>query len=595
MKQCTQLYSTPDEKKTKPVQIATLSFSIGLLALFCASATLLVWRVSRTRMPNQTTISDVNVSRKTPAEAIELLTAARIQVPEHQVTLTYEQLEVSSSSSELKARYKIEDAVAAAKRNPSDSHGLGGLIADIQYFFTPYSGALQLSYDQEALQAQMQELEKQLDTPARPPQAELKAGKVVVFAGELGKAVDYAQTEQAVTEAAIRQEFTTPAVVVETGTILTPEQVAMVTTEAEKLKGKSLKVSAELFSKRVSDAQLISLLTLSRELESKNTTELLNTWQEEIKRDPQDPVLKIDSATQKVLKFVPPRSGRQLDLAPTRHELRQALEKLLSESDTKTAEVKLAVIEQAPEKSLASTNQLGITERIGFGDSYYAHSIPNRIHNVAITAERVNNVLIMPGEEFSFNKTLGEVSASTGYRSAYVIKNGRTELGDGGGVCQVSTTVFRSVLNAGLDVTLRLPHSYRVSYYELDSKPGVDATVYAGNVDFRFKNDAEHAVLLHTVNDPKKLYMYTELYGTSDGRMTEITDHKTWNYRAPPPTQYIDSAELPPGKLQQVDWSAAGISASFKHIVRDKDGHVRSEKIYTSNYKPWSAKYLRGI
>jgi vancomycin resistance protein YoaR len=76
-------------------------------------------------------------------------------------------------------------------------------------------------------------------------------------------------------------------------------------------------------------------------------------------------------------------------------------------------------------------------------------------------------------------------------------------LGDGGGVCQVSTTLFRSVLDAGLKVTRRLPHSYRVSYYELDTKPGVDATVYAGETDFRFINDTDHHILIHAEADSK--------------------------------------------------------------------------------------------
>jgi vancomycin resistance protein YoaR len=254
-------------------------------------------------------------------------------------------------------------------------------------------------------------------------------------------------------------------------------------------------------------------------------------------------------------------------------------------ADTKTTE---------PEISLEKTNNLGIKERVGYGNSEYDHSIPNRIHNVAITTDRVSNIILAPDEEFSFNKTLGEVSSRTGYRTAYVIKNGRTELGDGGGVCQVSTTLFRSVLNAGLEVTRRLPHSYRVSYYELDTKPGIDATVYSGDVDFRFKNDTGHHLLIHGQADSENLTMYYEIYGTSDGRTAQIVDHKVWDARPAPAPQYFDDPELPVGTTKQIDFATGGIKASFKNIIKDKNGDLIREEEYFSNYRPWSAKYLVG-
>jgi vancomycin resistance protein YoaR len=201
---------------------------------------------------------------------------------------------------------------------------------------------------------------------------------------------------------------------------------------------------------------------------------------------------------------------------------------------------------------------------------------------------------VAPGEEFSFNKTLGEVSANTGYRPAYVISGGQTILGDGGGVCQVSTTTFRAALNAGLNITRRVAHSYRVSYYELNQKPGIDATVYAGNVDLRFINDTGHYLLITGETDSENLYMKIEIWGTSDGRKAEIVDHKTWGYVPPLATQYIPDPNLPPGVKRQIDWSVAGIKASFKYVVRDKDDNLIREAEYLSNYQPWAAKYLVG-
>jgi vancomycin resistance protein YoaR len=116
------------------------------------------------------------------------------------------------------------------------------------------------------------------------------------------------------------------------------------------------------------------------------------------------------------------------------------------------------------------------------------------------------------------------VSQKTGFKPAYIIQAGRTVLGDGGGVCQVSTTLFRALLDSGLEVTKRKQHSYRVSYYELDRQPGFDAAVFSGETDLRL-NDSPEYVLLHFSADREK-YMFVEIYGTSDGRQPKSLDMK---------------------------------------------------------------------
>jgi vancomycin resistance protein YoaR len=243
--------------------------------------------------------------------------------------------------------------------------------------------------------------------------------------------------------------------------------------------------------------------------------------------------------------------------------------------------------------TIDKVNELGIEERIGRGESYYAHSIPNRIFNVGLASDRINSALIAPGEEVSFNKLVGEVSAATGYRSAYIISQGRTVLGDGGGLCQVSTTLFRAAMNAGLPILERWGHSYRVSYYEQNSSPGIDATVIAPSKDFRFKNDTPGHILIQTINDPKNLHLVIEIYGTSDGRVASVTEPKVWGITPPLPTVYQDDPSLPSGTMKQVDWSASGARASFEYKVT-RDGETLQDQTFSTVYRPWAAVYLRG-
>ncbi len=245
-----------------------------------------------------------------------------------------------------------------------------------------------------------------------------------------------------------------------------------------------------------------------------------------------------------------------------------------------------------PEITLAEANNNGIEELIGVGISDYSHSIPSRIHNVILAASKFNGVLVPKGKEFSFIETIGDISSNTGYQPAYIIQNGRTVLGDGGGVCQVSTTIFRAVLNSGLPITERYAHAYRVGYYENDSEPGFDATVFAPNVDFKFKNDTPADILIQTEVDEENNILTFKFYGKKDDRKVEISPVVLWDVAPPPEPLYEDDPTLPSGQIKQVDYAAWGGKSRFTYrVTKGKD---IAEEIFTSSYRPWRAVFLRG-
>lgn len=385
----------------------------------------------------------------------------------------------------------------------------------------------------------------------------------------------------------------------------TPEKTELFLNRAQQYLGESIIVKAnqKIYDQKLSDEQLLSFLEYPDKINATRISELIENWKELINIEPQEPSLRYNSNTLVVSEFTPPLDGQALDIDQTTLNIISAIEKFelnrLGDHDSKNntddqVGAQLAIKTTKPKSELASTNEIGINELIGFGESFYAGSIPSRIHNVSLATQRVNNIIIKPGEEFSFNRTIGDISSATGYQQAYVIRNGMTELGDGGGVCQVSTTLFRAVLNAGLEVTKRLPHSYRVGYYEQNNQPGIDATVYSGEVDFRFKNDTNFPILIHGKSYPEKQYMTYSIFGTNDGRTSEIVDYKSWGYTNPPPPVYIVDTSLPAGSKRQVDWSAPGLNTSFSNIIKNSGGEIVRTDTYISKYRPWSAKYLVG-
>jgi len=235
----------------------------------------------------------------------------------------------------------------------------------------------------------------------------------------------------------------------------------------------------------------------------------------------------------------------------------------------------------------------GITHVLGVGTSKFSGSINSRVHNLALAAEKINGTLVAPGEEFSFLKTVGPISSFSGFQTAYIISQGRTVLGEGGGVCQTSTTLFRAMLNSGLPITARYPHAYRVGYYEQDAKPGLDASVYYPSLDLKFRNDTSKYILIQSEVDKKNYTMKFYLFGTKDGREVEITEPELFGYRPAPAAEYVEDPTLKPGQIKQVDFSASGITSNFARVVK-RNGEELYKDNFTTTYSPWKAIFLKG-
>ncbi|MFH1244566.1 MAG: VanW family protein [bacterium] len=440
----------------------------------------------------------------------------------------------------------------------------------------------------------MEEIVPMVEIAPNEPSVTLEKNKIVVVNGSDGVIIDRELLKQRV--GATAAKLKTEKVEIPTKKVdkqLNGEQLQLLASRGNKLLEKNLILVLDDEQIKLTTKELISLLYTGKDEEifdSGLILQYVGGLGESLDRPPQD--AKFEFSEGKVKEFAPGKDGVKVEAEQTAQVMKVGLIKLVTET-TKTENVQIAVKRTAPLVTTDKVNELGIKERIGRGESYYAHSIPNRIYNVGLAAGRIQSALIPPGEEVSFNKLVGEVSGATGYRSAYIISGGRTVLGDGGGLCQVSTTMFRAAMAAGLPILERWAHSYRVSYYELNSKPGVDATVIAPSKDFRFKNDTPGHILIQTINDPKKLFLVIEIYGTNDGRVATISEPKVWGISPPPPNIYQDDPTLPAGVMKQVDWSAWGAKASFEYKVV-RNGETLQEKTFSSAYRPWANVYLRG-
>ena len=446
----------------------------------------------------------------------------------------------------------------------------------------------------DKLELLIQDIASSIEISPIEPTLYLEKGKVVINNGSDGTIIDSEQLDQKIrtsfSELSL-QKIEIPTKVVKQS--MSRDELALLKTRADSLVGKSVTLSLDDERIQLNDKELISFLSTDvngKELDTIKIEEYVDGLSESLNKAPQD--AKFEFSEGKVKEFAPSKDGVEVNVKLTVENLHNGIVKLLG-TENKNENIEILVIRTPPEVTTEEVNKYGINERIGRGESYYAHSIPNRIYNVGLASERINSALVPPGEEVSFNKMVGEVSGATGYRPAYIISGGRTILGDGGGLCQVSTTMFRAAMDAGLPILERWGHAYRVSYYELNSKPGVDATVIAPSKDFRFKNDTPGHILIQTINDPKALHLVIEIYGTSDGRVATVTEPKVWGITPPLPTIYQDDPSMPAGTMKQVDWSAPGAKASFDYKVV-RNGETLQEKTFSTTYRAWASVFMRG-
>jgi vancomycin resistance protein YoaR len=317
----------------------------------------------------------------------------------------------------------------------------------------------------------------------------------------------------------------------------------------------------------------------------------------QVDRQAANATFHFDDATGQLVALSPSQTGRTLDLNASLQAIQDSLAK---------GEHTVPLVVQVTQPTLpdtATAQQLGITQVVSQQTSYFWGSSDARIQNITTAAARFDGVLVAPGETFSMGQAMGDVSLDNGFTEALIIYGGRTIKGVGGGVCQVSTTLFRTVFFGGYPVVERVPHAYRVSYYEETSSgsvnpslAGLDATVYFPLVDFKFTNDSQYWILMETSVDLGSRSLTWKFYSTPDGRKV------TWNTTGPqnvvpaPDPSFVVNSDLNPGQITQTDYAANGADIDVTRLVT-RNGAVDFQDEFKTHYQAWQAvcEYAPGM
>jgi vancomycin resistance protein YoaR len=488
----------------------------------------------------------------------------------------------------------------------------GTLVTRLANRWNAWSSGIDLAprfiFNEGIAQSYLQGIAQQINRPIIEASLGISGVEVVVNSGQVGRMMDVAASLSSLdAQLQTLTDGLIPLVVHET-----PPVILDATAQAELARQiLSAPLVLQLPNPEPGDpgpwsfepAALVPMLTIQR-VKSENgevyqvglSTDMLRTFLMNVapplSREPQNARFIFNDDTRQLEVIQPAIIGRALDIDSS---LAQINEQLLA-GQHNISLVMQTTNPQVPDWSTAES--LGITELSSQYTSYFYGSDSARIQNIATAASRFHGLLVAPGESFSMADALGDVSLDTGYAEALIIYGDRTIKGVGGGVCQVSTTLFRTAFFGGYQIDVRWFLAYRVKYYEQtasgghdDNLAGLDATVFAPQVDFRFTNDSPYWLLMETY--PTSTSLTWKFYSTSDGRTVDWTTSGLQNIVEPPDPLYIENPDLAKDEIKQVDWAVDGADITVTRTVT-RNGSIIHNDIFETHYLPWQAKFEYG-
>ena len=454
--------------------------------------------------------------------------------------------------------------------------------------------------DRTQLSAYLEKLASAVNRSPVEATLSIKGGQVILTPAVNGERIDVEAAMRAVRLPATlndRQVVPLPVVVAQPRTSQT--SIAEAQRVAQKILAGPLFIRTGEMSWSLTLAQLESMLAFRREagvdggydrlLAGLNETDVatfVKTIAQQVERAPQDGQFRWDG---KAIVFTRDgQDGLHVDQAV-------AVRTIIQAAAEDSRDVVIPVIIARPTVSSARLASMGIRDLVGVGSSKYTGSSPERANNVKVAAGKLHHTLIQPGTVFSFLESLGPITPENGYLEGLTIQGDATVPGIGGGVCQISTTMFRAAFWGGLPIVERHQHAYRVTYYEQDGSPvGFDAAVYDPGVDFRFKNDTGAPLLVHVTVDEQTKVVTFRLFGEVTGREVKQTSSRANERPAPDASPDVPDPKLPLGQRKQAEWKADGVDAVVRRVVTVNGKQSLSDS-FSSRYAPWQEKWAIGI
>ena len=572
---------------------------ITLVVLGIAGGITSVYRSYEGRIYPNVSIQGIAVGEMTPEQAESALRSRYAAFLRQPVVITYGDRQWTPTLDELGMTFDFRGAVDAAY-----NAGRGrGMVDDVRELAAIWQHGLDVplhvSYDETRAQAYLTQLAREIERAPADAQVRLDGAQIAIVGAVIGRQVLVDATLAHVSQQL--QAFVPATIPLQTREIpprLDDATVAAARAQIETiLQGPlTLRVGKNEYEWTVAD--LADMIIINRVPSAEGDRIAVTLDQDMIARR----IRQIADETEKPgtrprvawnngdLKIVKPgKPGLRLDEA-------RARDMVIAAAMGRDRTLDLPMVPTDPPVTEANLHQLGIRELVSIGKSDFTGSAAYRVHNIGVGMQLLNGLLIAPGEEFSFNKNIGQINAANGFVEGAAIIQNRTQQEFGGGICQDSTTMFRAAFWAGLPITERWGHSFYISWYDKyalgprGNGPGLDATIFTGGPDLKFVNDTGAWLLIQAWSNPKTGVAQIELYGTKPNRTVDLT-HKVYDH-VPAPTEpvFVADPKVPRGTIKHTDKARGGMTIDVYRLVVE-NGAPRPPELFRTRFRPWPNIY----
>jgi len=549
---------------------------VAVLAALAAMVLGLAFAGSPSRLADGVQIAGVDVGGKTPGEARRALDRRAKALASVPVVFRVGSRTWRLEPRRLGVRVDWSAAVDAVRRQGEGFGPLRGFRRlDLRFFGADVAPATQV-YD-AALQYKLNEISGAVNSPHREAAIVLRGLTPRITPSRTGHVLDRRAAAATIVRAlaSLKREPVGLPVRVDQAQV-TADDLEVAEAQVKTALAAPLKLTLATTRWNLRPPRIARLLQLPADgrrdlrIGGAGATQWFRALARRVDKEPVDADWAISSSG---IRVIPDRPGYLLDVPRSAEVVLRAA--LVTAPELRQA--KLIVERAEAERSTAEAGALNINGLVASYQTFYGGE-PNRIHNVQLVSHLVDKHVIAPGETFSFNGATGARTADKGFREAPVIINGELQTGLGGGVCQVSTTVFNAAYEAGLPIVSRTNHALYISHYP----QGRDATVNYPDLDLKFRNDTDHWLLLRTWVGSSSLTV--ALYGTPVHRRV-VSETKPLVVKGPPPTKKVPDPELFVGEKEVEETGEPPRSTSVRRRVYDADGTLLYDTVFYSSYR----------
>ena len=426
----TQEYLDQLMKRRKKIFVISIIVIILLFVIAIALTAFSIVASVNNKIISGVTINGVDVSGLTVNEAEEKLNKQIEETKIDELNIEYEDYKNTIIRDDLNINYSVKNAVDKAYKIGRDNNIILNNFKIIGTFFSKEDIRIETSYNTEMMDSIVEDVSTKLP----------------------GLVVEYTYCIE------------------DDELIITPGKAGIALNEEEFRNGILNRFAGNILNK---DESIMKIPVVNKEPDDIDIEKIY----EEIHTEPQDAYIKKDP-----FEIVVDKDGVDFDISM------EEAKKIVSEKGKEEYIIPLKITKA--KKTVKDLGSKAFPDRLSRYSTRYDASNRDRSTNLELSAKKINGTVLLPGEEFSYNKVVGKRTIENGYKNAAVFSNGRVEDGLGGGICQISTTLYNAVLLANLEITERRNHSFVTSYED----PGRDATVVYGVQDFKFKNSRKYPV-----------------------------------------------------------------------------------------------------